>query len=310
MGAGLKQRLVRERPANRGQPHRRSRERNEAMTAYAFLLPDLLGLLIFVLIPIGYAFYISLHDWNAMTPMRWVGAENYQRLLQDDDFWNSLETTALYTLFYVPLLYCVSLGLALVVNQKLSFMPFFRTVFFIPVVLSLVVSSLMWKFVFDEQVGLLNYLIGFLGIPPVPWLGSVYTALPAIIVVNIWINMGYFMVIFIAGLKDIPKEYFEAARIDGASPWSIFWRITLPLLRPTSLFVVVISIISSFQIFDQVWIMTQGGPANATEVTAIYMYRQAFQNLNLGYGAAVSFGLFVVIMTFSAVQFRFLRSAR
>lgn len=277
------------------------------MTGYAFLLPDLVGLLVFVIFPILYAFYISLNHWNALSPMRWAGLGNYSRLFTDWQFWDSLRITAIYTVSYVPILFAVSLGLALLVTQRLPAMTFFRTLFFIPVVLSLVVSSLMWKYIFDERAGLLNYLLGFIGIDRQPWLGSVELALPAIIIVSVWIQMGYFMVIFIAGLQDIPRIYYDAAKIDGANFWQSFWHITLPLLKPTSLFVVVISLIGSFQVFDQIWVMTQGGPAGATRVTVVYIYQQAFQALNLGYGSAMAFALFLVILVVSLIQFRLLR---
>jgi len=280
----------------------------EPITGYLFLLPDFLGLLAFLIIPIAYAFFISLHDWNGLSSMRWNGLDNYAKLFSDAQFWDSLKITATYTLIYVPVVYTVSLGLALLVNQRLPSTRFFRTIFFVPVVLSLVVSSLMWKYIFDERAGLLNFLVGLIGIQPQPWLGSVELALPSIIIVSVWIQMGYFMVIFIAGLQDIPREYYEAARIDGANRWQMFLRITLPLLKPTSLFVIVISLIGSFQVFDQVWVMTKGGPARATQVTAVYIYQQAFQYLNLGYGSAVAFVLFIVILGFSLLQFRLLRT--
>ncbi|MEM6431065.1 MAG: sugar ABC transporter permease [Deinococcota bacterium] len=298
-----------ERPrAKKRASYRSSRRRSEAITGYLFLLPDALGLFVFVIVPIGYAFFISLHDWNALSPMRWTGFDNYVDLWYDRRFWSSLRITGLYTIIYVPLLYAISLGLALLVNQRLPLMNFFRTIFFIPVVLSLVVSSLMWKYIFDERVGLLNYVIGLVGIEPQAWLGSVELALPSIIIVSIWIQMGYFMVIFVAGLQDISALFYDAAKIDGANHWQQFWRITLPLLRPTSLFVVVISLIGSFQVFDQIWVMTRGGPADATQVTVVYIYQQAFQFFNLGYGSAMAFALFIVIMVFSLVQFRVFRS--
>jgi multiple sugar transport system permease protein len=150
-------------------------------------------------------------------------------------------------------------------------------------------------------------LLQLVGIPSQPWLGSVELALPAIIIVSVWIQMGYFMVIFLAGLQDIPGIYYDAAKIDGASSWQTFWRITFPLLKPTSLFVVVIILINSFQVFDQIWVMTKGGPASATEVTVIYIYQQAFQFLNLGYASAIAFVLFIIILAFSLVQFRLFR---
>lgn len=289
-------------------PRRAQRGRDERLTGYAFLLPDLLGLLVFVVGPIGYAFYISLHSWNALGTPRWAGLANYAQLLADPQFWSSLRVTATYTLAYVPILYAVSLGLALLVSQRLPLIGLFRTIFFIPVVLSLVVSALMWKYIFDERVGLLNYLLGLVHLPPQPWLGSVELALPSIVAVSVWINMGYFMTIFVAGLQDIPREFYEAARIDGASGWQALWRITLPLLVPTSLFVVVVSLIGSFQVFDQIWIMTKGGPAYATQVSVAYIYQQAFQYLNLGYASALAFALFLVILAVSLVQFRLFRS--
>lgn len=283
------------------------RKRKEIVTGYAFLLPDFLGLLIFVIGPIMYALFLSFHDWNALSPMRWSGLSNYQKLWRDPQFWSSLRVTAIYTVAYVPILFSVSLGLAVLLHRRLPFMEFFRTIFFVPVVLSLVVSSLMWKYIFDEQVGLLNYLLQLVGLTPQPWLGSVELALPAIIIVSVWIQMGYFMVIFLAGLQDIPGLYYDAAKIDGASGWQTFWRITFPLLKPTSLFVVVIILINSFQVFDQIWVMTKGGPASATEVTVIYIYQQAFQFLNLGYASAIAFVLFIIILVFSLLQFRLFR---
>ncbi len=290
-------------------PSARRQKRALWLTGYAFILPDLIGLLVFVIGPIGYALYISLHDWNALSPMRFNGLANYQKLMNDPNFWRSLRITAIYTAVYVPLLYVISLGLALLVTQRLPFIQFFRTLFFIPVVLSLVVSSLMWKYIFDERSGLLNYLIGLFGFQPQAWLGSVELALPAIIIVSIWIQMGYFMVIFVAGLQDIPALYYDAAKIDGANAFQTFWHVTRPLLNPTSLFVIVISLIGSFQVFDQIWIMTRGGPAGATQVTVVYIYQQAFQFLNLGYGSAMAFALFLIILLFSLVQFRLFRPA-
>ena len=272
------------------------------------MLPDLLGLLVFVVGPILYALFLSFHEWNAFSSPAFVGFDNYQRLWGDPQFWSSLRVTALYTFSYVPIVFAVSLGLAVLVSQRLPFIGMFRTLFFVPVVLSLVVSALMWKFIFDERVGFLNYLLNLVGLPSQPWLGSVELALPAIVMVSVWIHMGYYMVIFLAGIQDIPKLYYDAAKIDGASALQAFWHVTLPLLKPTSLFVIVILLINSFQVFDQIWVMTKGGPASATEVTVIYIYRQAFEFLNLGYASASAFVLFLIILVFSLVQFRLFRS--
>ena len=292
-------------PTSRPRPPRR--EARERLTASLFLAPDVIGLLVFVVLPILAALGISFTNWNALGSPRWVGGANYQRLISDPQFWSSLRVTAEYTVIYVPLVFAVSLGLALLANQRLPGIGLFRTIFFVPVVLSLVVTGLMWRFIFDEQVGLLNYALSLVGVPPRAWLGDVSLALPAIIVVSVWINMGYYMTIFLAGLQDIPREYYEAAHIDGASPWHIFRRITLPLLRPTNLFVLVVTLIGSFQVFDQIWVMTKGGPADATQVTVIYIYKQAFQYLSLGYASAIAFALFLVIFVVSLTQFWLLR---
>lgn len=287
-------------------PQRR-REARERVTASLFLAPDVIGLAVFVVLPILGALLISFTNWNALGSPSWTGLANYQRLLVDPAFWSSLRVTALYTVIYVPLVFAVSLGLAVLANQRLPLIGVFRTIFFVPVVLSLVVTGLMWRFIFDEQVGLLNYGLGLLGLPPHAWLGDVNLALPAIIVVSVWINMGYYMTIFLAGLQDIPREYYEAATLDGANSWQAFWRITLPMLRPTTLFVLVVTLIGSFQVFDQIWVMTKGGPADATQVTVIYIYKQAFQYLSLGYASAIAFALFLVIFVVSLIQFWLLR---
>lgn len=284
------------------------REARERLTASLFLAPDVVGLLVFVVLPILAALLISFTNWNALGTPRWVGLVNYQRLLSDPQFWSSLRVTAIYTVVYVPLVFAVSLGLAVLANQRLPGIGLFRTIFFVPVVLSLVVTGLMWRFIFDEQVGLLNYALSLVGMAPRAWLGDVNLALPAIIVVSVWINMGYYMTIFLAGLQDIPREFYEAARIDGANAWHAFRRITLPLLRPTSLFVLVVTLIGSFQVFDQIWVMTKGGPADATQVTVIYIYKQAFQYLSLGYASAIAFALFLVILVISLAQFWLLRA--
>ncbi len=283
------------------------REGRERLTAALFLAPDVIGLAVFVVLPILAALAISFTNWNALGSPAWVGAANYQRLLADPVFWSSLRVTALYTVIYVPLVFVVSLGLAVLANQRLPGIGVFRTIFFVPVVLSLVVTGLMWRFIFDEQVGLLNYGLSLVHLPPRAWLGDVNLALPAIITVSVWINMGYYMTIFLAGLQDIPREFYEAARMDGAGGWHAFTRITLPLLRPTSLFVLVVTLIGSFQVFDQIWVMTKGGPADATQVTVIYIYKQAFQYLSLGYASAIAFALFLVIFVVSLAQFWLVR---
>ncbi len=280
----------------------------EALTGYLFLAPDVIGLLVFIAVPIVYALWMSLHSWDAIGPMVWVGLKNYSQMLRDTQWHEALQITLIYTVVFVPLLFALSLSAALLIQQKLVGRAVFRTAYFSPVVFSLVVAAIMWSYIFDQQSGLLNYLLHFIGIKPQAWLGSAKLALPSVITVSLWAGVGYYMVIFLAGLQDIPRDYYEAARIDGGSGWQIFWRITLPLLRPTSIFVLITTTISALQVFDQVYVLTRGGPANATQVSVYYIYLQAFQLTHIGYSSALAFVLFAIILVLSLVQLRFFRS--
>lgn len=280
----------------------------EALTGYLFVAPDVLGLLVFVVIPIFYAAWVSLHSWDAIGPMVWVGLKNYASMLRDRQWHDALRVTLVYTVVFVPLLFALSLGVALLVQQKLVLRGAFRTAYFSPVVFSLVVAAIMWSYIFDQQSGLLNYVLHFFGIKPQAWLGSVKLALPSVTTVSLWAAVGYYMVIFLAGLQDIPRDYYEAARIDGGSGWQIFWRITLPLLRPTSIFVLITTTIGAVQVFDQVYVLTSGGPANATQVSVYYIYLQAFQFSHIGYSSALAFVLFAIIFGLSLAQLRFFRT--
>jgi multiple sugar transport system permease protein len=279
----------------------------ERLVGYTFLLPDLVGLGVFVAVPIIGAFYVSFHEWAGVGQRRFIGLQNYRELIHDQAFVHSLKVTALYTFTFVPLLFVLSLALALLVNQKLLLNGFFRSMFFMPFMLSLVVASIIWSFILDERAGLLNELLGKVGIDPQPWLGSTRLAPWSIVIVTLWQSVGYSMVIFLAGLQDIPRDFYEAARVDGARAWTRFRTITLPLLKPTSVFVLVISLIGAFQLFDPIFVITQGGPANATTTTVYYIYQNAFQYLRLGYASALAIVLFGIIFLFTLVQLRLFR---
>jgi multiple sugar transport system permease protein len=285
----------------------RTRRGQQWLVGYGFLLPDLIGLTLFVVAPIVGALWISFHRWSGIGAQHWVGLDNYHTLIHDKAFVQSLKVTAIYTFSFVPLLFVISLALALLVNQGLKLTGFLRSAFFAPFMVSLVVASVVWSFMLQDPAGVVNVIIGWFGFGPQEWLGSTKLALISVIIVTLWQSVGYSMIIFLAGLQDIPGVYYEAARVDGAGPWRRFVSITLPLLKPTSTFVLVISFIGAFQLFDPIFVMTQGGPANATTTTVYYIYQQAFQFLQLGYASALSVVLFLIILVFSLLQLRVFR---
>lgn len=285
----------------------RTRRGEERLVGYAFLLPDVLGLAIFVGVPIAGAFYISFHDWSGIGDRTFAGVENYRTLFRDPFFLESLRITALYTFTFVPLLFVLSLALALLVNQGLKLTGFFRSAYFVPFMVSLVVAAIVWQFILQERAGILNAILETIGIDAQPWLGSTRLALVSVIVVTLWQGVGYSMIIFLAGLQDIPRDYYEAATIDGANAWQRFRRITLPLLKPTSVFVLVITFISALQLFDPIFVLTDGGPANATTTTVFYIYETAFEFLQLGYASTLSVALFLIILVFTLFQLRIFR---
>ena len=283
--------------------------------AYAFLLPAFFFLIVLTLFPILYAFWISLHDWSLIPrDYPFIGLENYTRALQDNVALKSLVNTLVYTIVTVPISMILSLGLALIMNQEdLPFRSVFRTIYFIPVITSWAAVSFVWRWLFEPRYGLVNAVLNALGIYGITWLASPQWALPAIMVVAIWKSMGYNMVIFMAGLKGISQEYYEAARIDGANRWQIFRSITFPLLNPTIVFVTVTSVIASLQVFTPVALMTvsgigeAGGPINSTRVMVYHIYSTAFRSNQLGYGAAQAFILFALVLVVTIIQLRVTR---
>ncbi|NPV52401.1 MAG: sugar ABC transporter permease [Firmicutes bacterium] len=286
------------------------RRHERAVVGYLFLAPDVIGLLIFVIGPMIYAFYLSLHEWSGFGPTNYVGWGNYRDLLVDSRFWGSLRTTLYYVVLYVPSLFISSLALAVLVNRRLPALGFFKTTYFIPVVTSMVVVSIVWGYMFESSYGFLNYLLRCAGLESRRWIGSAKEAMPSVVLVSTWKAIGYYMVIFLAGLQDIPQEYYDAAKVDGASAWQSFANVTWPLLKPTSFFVIVIIVISSFQVFDQIYVMTRGGPAYATYVILMYIYESGFRFMKLGYASALAFVLFGIIFALTLIQAKYLRSGR
>lgn len=290
-------------------PLRRWR-RDHLLVGYGFLLPNIVGLMLFLALPALLAFGISFFDWNGLGEARFAGVDNYRKLAGDSYFWRSLVVTAKLTILFVVLNYVFSLGLALLVKDQFRGVSFYRTAFFVPVATSMVVMSVMWRYIFQPTNGLLNILLNAIGLDGQAWLGSERLALYCVLVVMLFMSVGYFMVIFIAGINEIPQQYYEAAQIDGAGAWHRFRHITLPLLKPTSFFVILITIISSFQVFDQIYVLTQGGPSYATTSIVFYIYQLAFRYLDFGYAFAMAFTLFVALFGASLVVMRIMRTGR
>ena len=288
--------------------------RRRVNPAYGFLAPALALIVAFFFVPVVASVFLSLTDFDiyaiaSFDNLRFVGYGNYVHLLHDPLFWVALKNTAYFVAVGGPLSIAVSLGVAMLVTAKLvRFKALFRTIFFLPVVTTLVAVAVVWRYVYHPRFGLLNYGLSLFAIGPIDWLGDPRWAMPAIIVMAIWKNFGFNMVIFIAGLQSIPDRLYEAASIDGAGAWRQFRHVTLPMLAPTFVFVLVMTMIGYFQLFAEPYVMTQGGPANSTLSIVLLMYQQGFRWWNMGYAAAVAFVLFAIILALTLVAMR-LRSA-
>lgn len=274
---------------------------------YLYVAPVVVWFLAFNLAPIVLGVAISLTNWNILAPPSFVGFTNYVALVHDSLFWQSMGNTLYFAIASVGLGTVLSLGLALALNQKLRLQGLYRTIFFLPAVTALIAVAMVWRWLYDSEYGLINWGLSLVGIPPLNWLGDPHLAMPAVILMSVWRSAGFNTIIFLAGLQGIPGEYHEAASIDGANRWSRFWRITLPLVSPTTFFVAVNGLIGSWQVFDQVWAMTQGNPEHATTTIVFLIYSNGFQWGKTGYAAAMAYALFVVIMLFTWVQFRLQR---
>jgi len=263
---------------------------------------------VFVVGPILQAFWMSLHEWSFVSRDRpFVGLGNYRELGGDDRFWNALRVTAIYTVGAVPAQIALALAVALALHERLRGLTWFRAAYFFPVISSLAVMAIVWTFLLDPDTGVLAAWLARLGLPSADWLQSTTWALPAVILVGIWKNLGFTMVILLAGLQGIPEVYYEAAAVDGASRWARFRHITIPGLRQTLLFVTVIAVIASLQVFDQVYVMTRGGPLFTTETLVTYMYHEGFELFRMGYASAIAWVLFAIIMLGSVIQLRLFR---
>jgi len=275
----------------------------EQRAAFLFILPSTIGLLVFMVGPSIASLAISFSNWPLIRSPRFNGIQNYITLFQDRLFWTTLQNTAVYTFFKVPVNIFLSLIIAVLLNRGIKGQNFLRTIFFLPMILSSVAVALIWRPLLETSTsGLVNRYLGFLGIGPIPWLISTTWSMPSLIIVALWKEFGYFMVIFLAGLQGISRTYYEAAEIDGAGPINQFFNITIPLISPTTFFVFVTSIIGSFQIFDLSTVLTDGGPANSTNTLVMYIYQAGFRFLRMGYASALAIVLFIIILIFTIVQ--------
>lgn len=274
----------------------------QAMIAYVFLTPALLYFGVFFFYPISYEFWLSLH--TGQNADVWVGLENYARALRDDRVLHSFRITFLFAAGVTVGDILLGLGLALLLDRALRGRVLLRAVLLFPYMTSFVIIALMWQNILDPYVGILNRMLLQLGLPQQAWLTSYGAALPAIVGITVWHGMGYNMVIFLAGLQGIPRDYYDAAKLDGAAGWSLFRTITLPLLAPTTLFVSVLSVIGSLQAFAQPYVITQGGPADATRLFVFHVFEAGFGELDFGYASALAFLMFLVILALTVVQLR------
>jgi multiple sugar transport system permease protein len=286
-------------------PAHQRRHRHVAgwLEALPYLLPLLIGLMVFTIGPIFAALILSFTDWDLLTPPEWIGLGNYRDLFTRPVFWTILGNTLYYTVLYVPAAVVLPLLVAVMLNRPLRGIILYRGVYFLPVITSTVAIALVWMLLYQPEFGVLNYILKQFGVSGPNWLADERWAMPALVIMSVWKGLGFNMVIYLAGLQGISEQYYEAAMIEGANGWHRLRFITVPLISPTTFFVLIISIISSLQVFEQTYILTRGGPGYATLTMSYYIYQNAFQFQHMGFSAAVAYVLFVMIMLVTLVQF-------
>ncbi len=271
-----------------------------------FILPTFIGFTLFILYPIVESIRISFMDYNILRGSKYIGLENYIDILGDRRIRTVYGNTVVFTLFAVFFNAGVGLLLAVALNRRMStfLRNLYRSIFFFPLLVAHTYVAVIWRFLYQQDTGVLNYYLGQLGIKAIPWLSNSSWAMAAIIILDVWKNTGFAMLVFLAGLQNIPREFYESAQLDGANEVQIFRRITIPLLSPTIFFILVIFMIGALQVFDTIMVLTQGGPGDSTRSVAMYIYEKAFQRFDMGYAAAVSMTLFAIILVLTLIQFR------
>jgi multiple sugar transport system permease protein len=281
-------------------------------SAYAFLAPGLILFSIFTVFSLGFAFYLTFREWNILEPEKpFIGLQNYRDMIGDEDFRRSVINTFYFTGASVPLGMSVGLGVALLLNQALWGRTVLRTLYFLPVVTPFVVAAIVWKWLYNGDFGPINYYLlkTHLISEPLLWLSDKNLAMPAVVLMTVWASVGFSMVVYLAALQGVPAELYESARMDGAGAWARFRYVTLPMLAPSTLFLMVMGIIGSFQVFTQIYIMTSGGPVNRTSTMVYYIYESAFKFYEMGYASTLAYALFVLLLVFTVIQLRLYRRA-
>ncbi len=289
---------------------KKQRKRRANLVAYSFIAPNFLGFMVFTMGPILFAMALAFMHWDGSNPIQFAGLDNFWRLFDDSAFKAALWNTLVYTACSVPLTLVAALGVAVLLNEKLRGRNFFRTAMFFPYVASLVAVAVVWNMLFNPAMGPVNMILYTLGVDPqsLPgWAADKHWAMVTVIFFGVWKDMGYFMVIYLAGLQGINHDLYEAADLDGANAWQKFWNITVPQLAPTTFFVSVMLTIQSFKVFDQIFMITQGGPGTSTLVLVYHIYNQAFISWDLGYASMVAMVLFVIVLAVTVIQFRMTR---
>ncbi len=276
---------------------------------YLLVSPYIIHLLVFVAFPVFFSIYLTFNKWNIISPMEFIGFGNFIRVFQDDLFFKSIYNTLKFLIVHIPLQIIVALMLAELLNQKIVLRPFFRAAFFLPVVVSGVVVSMLWQQLYGFDTGILNRLLSTFGLGKIGWLVNPDMAMVSIAIMATWKNVGLYVILFLVGLQTVPPQYYEAADLEGASHWQKFWYITLPMINPTIFMVVILSTIGGFSLFIEPYIMTGGGPLNSTLSAVLYIYKQAFTNYHMGYSATLGFFFAFIILAVVVIQKRFIEKA-
>jgi multiple sugar transport system permease protein len=282
--------------------------RHEARTAYLFITPTMLLFTVFTVIPVVMALYLSFTDYDVLSRMNWVGLDNYERLLRDDLYWQTFKNVLYYAVVFVPLNIVISLSIAMLLNRAGIGVKLFRTAAYLPTLTSAVAAATVWLWMLHPEYGLVNALLGYLGITGPAWLAQTNTAMLSIVMVSLWQTVGSNMIIYLAGLQGVPEYMYESARLEGANRFQCFLYITWPQLKPTTFLVSTMAIIGALQLFDQAFVLTQGGPANATKTPVYLIYQQGFNQLQMGYASAQAFVLALFILVFSILNMRISKS--
>lgn len=291
-------------------PRRTLRKMARNWDAYLFLAPGLLVFSVFTVFALGFAFYLTFHEWGIIAPEKpFVGLDNYRELLADERFRRAAYNTLYFTGASVPLTMAVGLGVALLLNQPLRARGLLRVMYFLPVVTPFVVAAIIWKWIYNGDFGLFNYYLLKANLidEPLLWLADKNLAMPSIILMSVWAGVGFSMVVYLAALQAVPEELYDAAKVDGAGPWVRLRHVTIPMLRPATLFLLVMGIIGSFQIFTQIFVMTQGGPVDRTTTMMFYVYEAAFKFYEMGYASTLAYALFAMLFIFTLMQLRLYR---